>query len=61
MLLIESICVLAALVLVSAMVILSTMTTGWHYFVDVLGGILLAILSILLAKRLTQRMDTRRT
>jgi membrane-associated phospholipid phosphatase len=46
MLLIESIYVLAALALVSAMVILSTMTTGWHYFVDVLGGILLAIISI---------------
>jgi membrane-associated phospholipid phosphatase len=44
--------------LVSGMVILSTMTTGWHYFVDVLGGILLAIISIVLAKRLTQRTDT---
>jgi hypothetical protein len=47
--------------LVSGMVILSTMTTGWHYVVDVLGGILLAIISILLAKCLTQRMDTGRT
>jgi membrane-associated phospholipid phosphatase len=43
---------------ISGMVILSTMTTGWHYFVDVLGGILLAIISIVLAKRLTQRMST---
>ena len=42
------------LVLVSTMVILSTITTGWHYFVDVLGGILLAIVSILLAKCLTR-------
>lgn len=41
---------------VSGMVILSTMTTGWHYFVDVLGGIILAIISIVLAKGLTQRM-----
>jgi membrane-associated phospholipid phosphatase len=48
-------------VLVSGMVILSTMTTGWHYFVDVLGGIILAIISIVLAKGLTQRMETRRT
>jgi membrane-associated phospholipid phosphatase len=44
--------------LVSGMVILSTMTTGWHYFVDVLGGIVLAVISIVLAKRLTSRMDT---
>jgi len=44
--------------LVSGMVILSTMTTGWHYFVDVLGGIALAVISIVLAKRLTQRMET---
>jgi len=48
-------------VVVSAMVILSTMTTGWHYFVDVLGGIVLAVVSIVLAKRLTARMDTRRS
>jgi hypothetical protein len=42
------------LVLVSTMVILSTLTTGWHYFVDVLGGILLAVISILLAKALAR-------
>jgi membrane-associated phospholipid phosphatase len=47
--------------LISGMVILSTITTGWHYFVDVLGGIILAIISILLAKGLTRRMDTRKT
>jgi len=41
--------------LVTGMVILSTMTTGWHYFADVLGGILLAIISILLAKSFMQR------
>ena len=40
--------------LISGMVIISTMTTGWHYFVDVLGGIVLAIVSIVLARRLTQ-------
>src|SRR6266849_1268313 len=44
--------------LVAAMVILSTMTTGWHYFADVLGGVLLAIISILSAKRLTQPTQT---
>src|SRR5438128_1035177 len=47
-------------VIVSAMVILSTMTTGWHYFVDVLGGIVLAAISIVFGNRLTSRVDTRR-
>jgi membrane-associated phospholipid phosphatase len=47
------------LALVTGMVVLSTMTTGWHYFVDVLGGILLAIISILLAKHLTRTYTTR--
>ena len=46
------------LALVSGMIILSTLTTGWHYFVDVLGGILLAIISVLSAKALTQRTYT---
>ncbi len=36
--------------LLSGMMIASTMTTGWHYFSDVLGGIAVATLSILLAK-----------
>ena len=49
------------LVLLSGMIILSTMTTGWHYFADVLGGILLAVISIVLAKGLTQRMDSSKT
>jgi hypothetical protein len=30
--------------------ILSTITTGWHYFVDVLGGVFVASLSIALAQ-----------
>jgi hypothetical protein len=41
--------------LVSGMIVLSTMTTGWHYFADVAGGILLAIVSIFAAKALMQR------
>jgi membrane-associated phospholipid phosphatase len=40
-------CVLAS------MIILSTMTTGWHYFSDVLGGILLACISLAFAKVFT--------
>lgn len=47
------------LVLVSGMIILSTMTTGWHYFADVLGGILLAIISVVLAKGITRRTGAR--
>lgn len=31
-------------------IILSTLTTGWHYFVDVLGGLVLAAISLILAK-----------
>jgi membrane-associated phospholipid phosphatase len=46
------------LTLVTGMVVLSTLTTGWHYFVDVLGGILLAIISIVLAKGFTRRTYT---
>ncbi len=34
----------------SGMIILSTMTTGWHYFSDVLAGIAIACLSIAVAK-----------
>lgn len=33
------------------MITLSTMTTGWHYFIDVLGGLVLAVISLALAKR----------
>lgn len=36
--------------LLSGMIILSTLTTGWHYFSDVLGGILVAGISIAIAK-----------
>jgi membrane-associated phospholipid phosphatase len=32
--------------LLSGLIVLSTMTTGWHYFSDVLGGILLALLAM---------------
>lgn len=35
---------------VAFMIIASTMTTGWHYFTDVLGGIVMAGVSLSLAK-----------
>ncbi len=34
----------------AALILISTMTTGWHYFVDVLGGLVVAVVSILLAR-----------
>ncbi len=36
--------------LLSAMIIASTLTTGWHYFIDVLGGIAVAVLSMAIAR-----------
>jgi membrane-associated phospholipid phosphatase len=36
--------------LLSAMIIASTLTTGWHYFSDVLGGIAVAALSMVIAR-----------
>jgi len=36
----------------SGLIVLSTMTTGWHYFVDVLAGAIVASLSIVGAKLL---------
>jgi len=37
--------------LISGMIILSTMTTGWHYFSDVLAGAIVAIISIAFSER----------
>jgi membrane-associated phospholipid phosphatase len=36
--------------LLSGLIIASTLTTGWHYFSDVLAGIVISILSIVIAK-----------
>jgi len=36
----------------AAVIIVSTMTTGWHYFSDVLGGLIVAPISILVANRI---------
>ena len=38
----------------SGLIIFSTMTTGWHYFCDVLGGLVIAALAIVAAKRLSR-------
>jgi membrane-associated phospholipid phosphatase len=36
--------------LFAGLIIISTVTTGWHYFIDVLGGIVVAGLSLAIAK-----------
>ncbi|HZY63454.1 MAG TPA: phosphatase PAP2 family protein [Edaphobacter sp.] len=41
------------LALLSGMIIVSTMTTGWHYATDVIGGLILAAISISIAYRIT--------
>jgi hypothetical protein len=38
--------------LVNGLIVVSTMTTGWHYLADVLGGIALALVVIALSARL---------
>lgn len=43
--------------LLSGMIILSTMTTGWHYFTDVLGGIVVASISIAFARACTRSLN----
>jgi membrane-associated phospholipid phosphatase len=40
--------------LLAGLIIMSTLTTGWHYFVDVLAGILLASFAVLTAKMLNR-------
>ncbi len=40
--------------LLSGLIVISTMTSGWHYFSDVLGGILLAAVAMLVSEWLYQ-------
>ena len=44
--------------LLSGMIIVSTVTTGWHYFSDVLAGVVIAILSLAFAKACTRGIGT---
>jgi membrane-associated phospholipid phosphatase len=51
-------------IVISGCVAISTLTTGWHYIADVLGGLTLAVASILIAKaytRLETHVETRFT
>ena len=40
------------MVVLNAAVCISTVTTGWHYATDVVGGILIAALAVLLTRSL---------
>ena len=40
--------------LLSLMIIASTLTTGWHYFSDVLGGIAIAAISLAIARNYSE-------
>jgi membrane-associated phospholipid phosphatase len=40
------------LCLLSAMIIASTLTSGWHYGVDVIGGLVVAVLSLTISKHI---------
>lgn len=46
-------------ILVAVLISVSTLTTGWHYVVDVISGLILAVASILVSKGFT-RWETRR-
>jgi membrane-associated phospholipid phosphatase len=41
------------------MITVSTLTTGWHYFVDVLGGLTISILSLAVSNYLLAAGPTR--
>jgi membrane-associated phospholipid phosphatase len=43
------------LAVLATMIIFSTMTTGWHYFCDVLAGVILAFLSIAVANAINSK------
>jgi hypothetical protein len=46
--------------LLCAMIALSTLTSGWHYFADVLAGSVLAAFAILISKAVEENSERRR-
>lgn len=46
------------LTILSTLIILSTMTTGWHYFVDVLAGIAVACMSLAFANAWVRSLNS---
>ncbi|HWB08728.1 MAG TPA: phosphatase PAP2 family protein [Pirellulales bacterium] len=51
--------VFAAFAMLNALLILSTMTTGWHYFADVLGGAAVAAVAVIAANALRANADSK--
>ena len=45
------------LLLLNALVIAGTLTTGWHYFVDVLAGVAVAAITVALTNRIRPWLD----
>ena len=45
-------------IVVATLVTISTVTTGWHYGVDVIGGLLLAAVTTVLANSLLATQDS---
>lgn len=45
------------LAVVSGLIVFSTLATGWHYFADVIAGVLLAALSMIVAYLIANRWD----
>ena len=44
-------------ILIAGLIAVSTMSTGWHYAVDVFSGILLAVLSTIIANAVLGQID----
>lgn len=47
--------ILYPLIVVNIAIIVSTFMLGWHYLIDVFGGLLLAVIAIVIADRIYQR------
>lgn len=47
------------LVVFSTVIIISTMTTGWHYFSDVLAGLIVVAVALLAEKTISARLQER--
>jgi len=45
--------------IVTGMVCVSTLTTGWHYAIDLVGGLAVAVASVLASRRLEPRLQAR--
>jgi membrane-associated phospholipid phosphatase len=44
--------------ILAALICIATLTIGWHYGIDVLGGVIVAVLSIITAKWIASDIET---